>query len=287
MKKRIILFISLLILIVSIAVLPVNAYSSDIGNNYYSSIYFKYVEINDRYITEDDTVFTWDGNEMTNTNIINIDNTVFLEKNFNYLEDYNFVTIYASITDGPTNQPITQIEYYTDVIFIDSRTDHIEFYTGYSFDIEISFTLIKNGIQEEKIINDNSQNYYSLIHMIQNNINNGQPTGTLQLRNLKIKISGLSSVLNVARKTTRQLNNDYIKINNWYEEQGLLTPIIIESISEEDTTNFMAWVGAIFSAVGGFFNIKLGDTTIGAILLIPLMLSIIFVILKIWRGGSA
>ena len=286
MKKRIILIISLLVLIVNLAILPVNAYTSDMGSNYYSNLYFKYVKINDTYITEDDTIFTWDGNSMTINNQNVIDNSIAINKSYTYNQDYTFSTIYNSVYDNE-ERDITKLEFITDIVFLDTRTDEFTISSGYSFDIDISFTLIMNGLQVEKNISLNQQNNYSLSPILNNNLSNTENRGVLQLRNFKIVVSNASSVLVATRKTNRDLNYFNYKINQWYEEQGLLTPIIIENVTEENSTNFMAWITAIFSAIGGFFNIKLGDTTIGSILLIPLMLSIIFVILKVWRGGSA
>lgn len=68
------------------------------------------------------------------------------------------------------------------------------------------------------------------------------------------------------------------------------TPNFIEDFNVEvveQEVEIDNWIIEIFKTFDSFLAIKFGNVTIGSILLIPVILSIVFVILKTWRGGSA
>lgn len=57
-------------------------------------------------------------------------------------------------------------------------------------------------------------------------------------------------------------------------------------VVEESNVDFNGWILSIFSAFNSFFAIRFGNVTLGSILLIPLILSVVFVVIRLWRGGA-
>lgn len=58
------------------------------------------------------------------------------------------------------------------------------------------------------------------------------------------------------------------------------------TVVEESRVDFNGWLLSIFSAFNSFFAIRFGDVSLGSILLIPLILSVVFVVIRLWRGGA-
>ena len=82
------------------------------------------------------------------------------------------------------------------------------------------------------------------------------------------------------RQSLYSVNENPDLLTQWLDEY-VPHPIIKENV---DVSN---WIMQIFKTFDRFLAIKFGDVSIGGILLIPLILSIVFVVLRIWRGGSA
>lgn len=55
---------------------------------------------------------------------------------------------------------------------------------------------------------------------------------------------------------------------------------------KETEANLTGFVGGILGAIQGFFNIRLGNTKLGAIILIPFSISVVWFIIKQFRGGG-
>lgn len=58
------------------------------------------------------------------------------------------------------------------------------------------------------------------------------------------------------------------------------------TVVEQANVDFNGWIISIFSAFNSLFALRLGNVTLGSILLIPLILSVVFVVIRLWRGGA-
>lgn len=81
-------------------------------------------------------------------------------------------------------------------------------------------------------------------------------------------------------------SSSYISYVDDIVENPLNANININITEEVVPLDFSGWIISIFTSFAAFLSIQIGDVTIGAILLIPLILSIVFVILKLFRGGG-
>lgn len=59
---------------------------------------------------------------------------------------------------------------------------------------------------------------------------------------------------------------------------------INDYIKKDDATS---WISGIFEAFGDFFAIKIGPVSIGAIVIMPVAISLVWFILRMFRGGGA
>lgn len=54
-----------------------------------------------------------------------------------------------------------------------------------------------------------------------------------------------------------------------------------------EKNNVMSWITGFISTLGGFFAIKFGSVSLGAIVLIPVAISLVWFILRLFRGGGS
>lgn len=85
-------------------------------------------------------------------------------------------------------------------------------------------------------------------------------------------------------------------INNWlcYNQasmyifyNGLHNAYTQAQLEQEYQNNLTKWVRTIFTSFNSFFDIKIGSVSLGAIILIPLSISVTWFIIKNIRGGGA
>lgn len=85
-------------------------------------------------------------------------------------------------------------------------------------------------------------------------------------------------------------NNSFNKYNNYYYnngyDQGFTNGSAVDIndyIKKDDATS---WISGIFEAFGDFFAIKLGPVSIGAIVIMPVAISLVWFLLRMFRGGG-
>ena len=128
----------------------------------------------------------------------------------------------------------------------------------------------------------NNLQYFDLSEYIRNNysqvLEDDRNIIALSDVNISMRPRELGSVY--IRQSLYSVNENPDLLTQWLDEY-VPHPIIKENV---DVSN---WIMQIFKTFDRFLAIKFGDVSIGGILLIPLILSIVFVVLRIWRGGSA
>lgn len=97
-------------------------------------------------------------------------------------------------------------------------------------------------------------------------------------------INTLSNYLNQA------YNNSFNELTQYYYTTGYDNGYydgsqinINDYIKKDDATS---WITGIFEAFGDFFSIRLGPVSIGAIILMPVSISIVWFIIRMFRGGG-
>lgn len=122
-----------------------------------------------------------------------------------------------------------------------------------------------------------------------------------QALELNIRIQNSSNIISVfpldqsfsdtLESVRRLLVNNYSgsfdAMNNYYYAQGFEagTGVDLDKdyIKTDDATN---WITAIFRTFQAFFDIKFGSVSIGAIIIIPVAITIVWFIMRLFRGGG-
>lgn len=127
--------------------------------------------------------------------------------------------------------------------------------------------------------------------------------GTLQTQaqELNIRIHNSSNIISIfpleqsfsdTLESIRQLlvnnySNSFDAMNDYYYQEGfeIGTGVDLEKdyIKTDDATN---WMTAIFRTFQAFFDIKFGSVSIGAIVIIPVAITIVWFIMRLFRGGG-
>lgn len=289
MKKKFWLFVVLFIATFIFACVPkVSAYqSSYIDNRFYTCFRFDSIEIigdNDlNFITNNDNFFTKSGNDYETNNILvsTKNQTITLYKYYHF--DTNELEIeYSYFTLNSEIQDIRSLSVYSSEVLFNIN-DTFRIYSDSTLnDFYISFKikLPDNSYIQVREYKNNLQ-YFDLSEYIRNNYPQvlEDERNIIAFGDIDINIrSGAGSVY--IRQSLYSVNENPDLLTQWLDEY-VPHPIIKEDV---DVSN---WIIQIFATFDRFLAIKFGDVSLGSILLIPLILSIVFVVLRIWRGGSA
>ena len=291
MKKKFWLFVVLFIATFIFACVPkVSAYqSTKVENRYYTCFRFDSIEIigeyETRFVSDSDNYFTRDGNQYENNNMLvstTFDN-ITLYKYYNYSQSNELEIEYSYFTLDDEVQDISRFFIYSDHVLFNIN-DTFRIYSDSTLNnIQISFR-IKNPDNSFIRVNTTKYNvqYFDLTEFIVENypqvLADGRNIISLSMLNINIRPQTLGSVY--IRETLYSINNSPNLMTQWLDEY-VPRPIVKEEV------NVSNWIIQIFKTFDRFLAIKFGDVSLGGILLIPLILSIVFVVLRIWRGGSA
>lgn len=288
--KKFLLFIVLFIFVFIFACVPkVSAYQSPFVNNrFYTSFKYDSVEIigSDglRFVSDSDNYFTKNSNEYENDN--RLFSTTF--ENITLYKNYNFTATdldieYSYFTYNSEVQDITRLFIHSGYVLFDINDTFILYSDASLNNYQISFK-IKLPDNEFKNVNEyiNNIEYFNLTEYIVNNhpevLSDNRNIIYLADVNINIRPQTYGSVH--LKQTIHSITNYSDLITQWLDEY-VPRPIVYEDV------NVSNWILQIFNTFDRFLSIQFGDVSLGAILLIPLILSVVFVVLRIWRGGSA
>lgn len=291
MKKKVWLFVVLFIATFIFACVPkVSAYqSTKVNNRFYTSFDFDSVEImgedNFRFVSDSDTYFTRSSGAYEEDNILvatKFEN-IALYKYYNYYGPNNLEIEYSYFTIDSEFQEITRLFVYSaDVLF--NINDTFRIYSDSTLNnFQISFR-IKGPNNEVIRVNEYKNNiqYFDLTEYIVANHANvlADERNIIYLYDVNINIRPQTYGSIYIEQNLHSVSEHDDLLTQWLDEY--VPPTIVQQ--DVDVSN---WIMQIFKTFDRFLAIKFGDVSIGGILLIPLILSIVFVILRIWRGGSA
>ena len=290
MKKKFWIFGVLFIAtFIFICVPKVSAYQSiKIDNGFYTCFKFDSIEIagndNIRFISDNDNYFAKSGDQYENNNVLvsTTFQTITLYKYYNFSTNELEVE-YSHFTLDFEEQNITELFVYSSEVLFNIN-DTFRIYSDSTLnDYRITF---KIKLPDNSFINvseyKNNLQYFDLSEYIRNNysqvLEDDRNIIALSDVNISMRPRELGSVY--IRQSLYSVNENPDLLTQWLDEY-VPHPIIKENV---DVSN---WIMQIFKTFDRFLAIKFGDVSIGGILLIPLILSIVFVVLRIWRGGSA
>ena len=289
--KKFWLFIVLFIATFTFACIPkVSAYqSTDVENRHYTCFKFDSIEIigNDgiRFVSDSDNYFTRNGNQYDNDNMLvstSFEN-ITLYKYYNYIKPNELEIEYSYFTLDGNVQDITRLFIYTDEVLFNIN-DKFRIYsdsTLNNFQISFKIKLPDNNFISVNTTKYNIQ-YFDLSEFITENYPEVlvDDRNIIALGNVNINIRPVNYGSIYLRQSIYSVSENPDLLTQWLDEY-VPHPIIKQDV---DVSN---WIMQIFKTFDRFLAIKFGDVSLGGILLIPLVLSIVFVVLRIWRGGSA
>lgn len=187
----------------------------------------------------------------------NVDVTIYergsLLYNFSY--EYDFLTLYLQYTTQRYDIVFFETPYFT-------RTENTtrELYRDY--------LLTPSNVPQITIYSDS--NFKSIIEL------SGQFYDTVEYVN-NLLVAEYYNSFNYLEDYYYNQGYD----QGWYEGSGIEK----EDYIEKD--NALGWIFSLFDAFTEFFAIKLGPVSIGAIVIVPLAISLVWFILRMLRGGGA
>lgn len=289
MKKKFLLIIVFIFSIISIFNVRLNAYTGIDENKNYKAIYtFDQITIQtnaNNYILNDNITYS----STPNNNISNTFNKIYFS-NSSYIQlDYSLVSManYTNCLRTKYNQPyyisessdINRMIFEVDQIIINTELEQYRFQNTGIMEVAISFYVVDPitymTTKYQRTVDLQGFDLTTEIFVIY-----GDDTKALKLKDLRVDMRkkeyqtfNLTTTQRGVRTNATQ--NDYLI--QWLADSGLL----------EKEINFTGFILSIFQSFAAIMSIQLGGISLGAILLIPAILSMVFVIIRIWRGGSA
>lgn len=174
---------------------------------------------------------------------------------YNFSYEYDFLTLYLQYTRQRYDIIFFETSYF-------SRVDNTtrELYRDY--------LTTQSDVPEIEIFSDS--NFKSIIEL------SGQFYDTVEYVNSILSAEYINTFNNFE-------NHYYNKGYNqgYYNGSGINKDDYIEK------DNALGWVFALFDAFSAFFALKLGPVSIGAIVIVPLAISLVWFILRMLRGGGS